>query len=529
MSITLQELVTKYTFDIKADPLNKLNDSLENTVAFATKVGAAAGAAASAIFGIVKFTADAGDQAYKMSQKIGISVERLQELQYAAKLSDVEAENFGVSMRFLSRNMNDAVNGSKEAQKTFKALGVSIGSKGALRGADEVLADLADKFAAMPDGAQKTAMAMDIFGRSGSDLIPFLNGGSKGIAELSEEARRLGIVMSTDQAKAGEAFNDNLTRLFASLNGVRNIIGNGLLPVINDLVLRFTDFVVTNRELISENLGQFFKTLGVFVKNVWQIFTRLTQVVLAVSRLFGGLNNMIKLVVAALSIFIALKFAYLLGTMTTALYLFITGLTIAQIKAWALNAAIMAIPLAIGALIVLVALLAEDLYTAFTDPEADTFFGMLFKGVKDLFNIFGEFFGNMSGWGQTLITYLLTPIRMVVNAFGALKDVMGFIFGDTRFGALMGQLGGRVSNLAGVDTANGGGLSSALGIRPETSPAASGSTGNLNAKTNITQNIQVGAGSDLSGITNAVSQGTKSGLDESLREASRIVPKKGGY
>lgn len=529
MSITLQELVTKYTFDIKDAPLEKLNDTLEKTVSFAAGVGAAASAAAGAIFGVVKFTADAGDQAFKMAQKIGISVEKLQELQYAAKLSDVEAENFGVSMRFLSRNMAEAAGGSKEAQKSFRALGVSIGSKGALRGADEVLADLADKFSTMPDGAEKTAMAMDIFGRSGADLIPFLNGGSKSIAELSAEARRLGIVMSTEQAKAGEEFNDNLTRMFTSLNGVRNIIGNGLLPVINDLVLKFTDFVVTNRALIAENLGEFFKTLGAFVKNVWQIFTRLAQVIITISRLFGGMNNMIKLVVGALSIFIALKFAYFLGTITTALYLFITGLTIASIKAWALNAAIMAIPIAIGALIVLVALLAEDLYTAFTDPEADTFFGMLFKGVKDLFNVFTEFFGQMSGWGQALITFLLTPVRMLVNAFGALKDVMGFIFGDTKFGALMSQLGGRIGNNLGLDVANGGGLGAAIGIRPDSNPSAGGSANNLNAKTNITQNINVGAGSDLSSVTGAVSQGTKNGLDESLREASRVLPKKGGY
>jgi hypothetical protein len=111
---------------------------------------------------------------------------------------------------------------------------------GQIRPTEQVLLDLADKFSVMPDGADKAALAVKLFGKEGLAIIPFLNQGREGITALMEEAQRLGLVMSEDVARASEAFNDNLTRLSAIFEGVQRQIGAAVVPVLAD----FTEQVI---------------------------------------------------------------------------------------------------------------------------------------------------------------------------------------------------------------------------------------------------------------------------------------------
>ena len=135
--------------------------------------------------------------------------------------------------------------GIGEAKDSFKFLGISaVDMQGNLRSTDSVLFELADKFKAMPDGTKKTALAMDILGKSGKDLIPLLNAGSEGLGEMLAEADSLGIVLSTKTAQSAEAFNDSLERLKTSFQGVLNaIIESGFLDTLTDLVNRFATWI----------------------------------------------------------------------------------------------------------------------------------------------------------------------------------------------------------------------------------------------------------------------------------------------
>jgi hypothetical protein len=102
-----------------------------------------------------------------MSEKTGIAIEELSALRYAAKLSEVDVETLGVSMQRLARGMEEtAKTGKGPAADAFRDLGVTAKtSDGQLRPFRDVLLDLSDKFAKMPDGPRKTALAMDLFGR----------------------------------------------------------------------------------------------------------------------------------------------------------------------------------------------------------------------------------------------------------------------------------------------------------------------------------------------------------------------------
>lgn len=186
--------------------------SLTNPISAVATVMAVTSAA---LVASVKSAIDTGDHLNKLSQKTGIAVESLSALAYAGKLSDVSIEALATGIKKLSVNMNEAaVSTNGKAAEAFRALNVSVkDSAGVLRGSDAVLGDISDRFADMEDGAGKAALAVAIFGKAGTDLIPFLNQGSKGIAQLKAEAEKLGLVMTGEVAKAAEEFNDNLKKL----------------------------------------------------------------------------------------------------------------------------------------------------------------------------------------------------------------------------------------------------------------------------------------------------------------------------
>ena len=203
--------------------------------------GASVAALGAGLTALVMPVARVGDEFFKLSQKTGVSVEALTALNYAAKLSDVSTEGLTKALQRLSVAMFDTQVNGEEGSAALKALGVSATDvHGQIRPTEQVLLDLADKFSAMPDGADKAALAVKLFGKEGLAIVPFLNQGREGITALMEEAKRLGLVLSEDVARASEAFNDNLTRLSAIFEGVQRQIGAAVIPVLAD----FTEQVI---------------------------------------------------------------------------------------------------------------------------------------------------------------------------------------------------------------------------------------------------------------------------------------------
>lgn len=196
--------------------------------------------AALALAGFVQHGAEVADQMGKMAQSTGVSVEALSGLSYAAKLSDVSTEDLGTSLNHLNKNLAAAAGGGKEQSAAFKALGISVrDSSGNVRGAGDVMGELADKFRGMEDGAGKAALAQELFGKSGARLIPLLNQGRDGIAEMTAEAQTFGLVITAETAAAAEEFNDNLTRLHSMADGVAVQLAANLSPSLNALVGEF--------------------------------------------------------------------------------------------------------------------------------------------------------------------------------------------------------------------------------------------------------------------------------------------------
>ena len=176
------------------------------------------------------------DDLSKAAQKAGVAAEDLQRLQYAADLSGVSAEKLQLSMGKLSVALTNIDDTSNESAKALKAMGLAAGAD-----VQQALGAIADRFASMPDGAQKTAEAIKLFGKAGADLIPLLNQGAAGIKEMADEADRLGIVISGPVLQQAEQFNDNLTRMGKAAEGIGKNITAGMLPAMTAVSESFVE------------------------------------------------------------------------------------------------------------------------------------------------------------------------------------------------------------------------------------------------------------------------------------------------
>lgn len=209
---------------------DELNSASKNLTGSFGKLGAAAKTALPFIGGaavvggftkMIKMTAEAGDKFAKMSQKVGISVETLSTFDHVAKLSGITIDTVAVGLRRFAQNALDMSRGIGEAKREFEALGIPVtDASGKVREMEDLLLDVAELFSRMEDGTVKTAMAMRLFGRSGTEMIPMLNKGREGIRNMMKEAEKLGLVFSAEKAKEMERFNDNMLRMKNQMKGL---------------------------------------------------------------------------------------------------------------------------------------------------------------------------------------------------------------------------------------------------------------------------------------------------------------------
>lgn len=202
--------------------MKNIKDTASRALGAITIAASAAGTALTVL--LTKSLRDADDM-LKLAKSVGTTVEQLSALRYAADLAGVSQEELGVAMKQLASRAVDAVNGVKASESAFRALGIQVrDSNGDIRSTDELIGDVAEAFSKAPDSITKTAVATDLFGKSGSKLIPLLNEGRAGIERLKEEAARYGLVIDTQAAAAAERFNDNLSRLKSIVTGFGNLL-----------------------------------------------------------------------------------------------------------------------------------------------------------------------------------------------------------------------------------------------------------------------------------------------------------------
>jgi len=195
---------------------------------------------------------DLGDNLAKASARTGVAVEELSELAFAADLSGADLATLELGLRKMSQTIVDAAAGSQSANDAFGRLGLTVADLAQLT-PDQQFKLLADQISQIFNPTLRAAMALDIFGRSGTRLLPLMADGAEGIERLERQARELGLTWSTADAKAAEAFRDTLTVLWKVIQRGIALVGGALVPVLSDAAQWITRATKTVSGWINRN------------------------------------------------------------------------------------------------------------------------------------------------------------------------------------------------------------------------------------------------------------------------------------
>ena len=188
------------------------------------------------------------DDLNTMASVTGLTTKQLQEFAYASDLIDVSTETLASSLKKLTSNMSNAQKGSGDVYETFKQLGVEFqNSDGTLRNSNEVFNETIKALGNVANETERDALAMKLFGKSATDLNPLIEGGIDTLAQMSEEANNLGLILSQDALDGANKFNDQIDMLKAKGKGVFQVIGtelaSQLAPSLEEVNKRANDVI----------------------------------------------------------------------------------------------------------------------------------------------------------------------------------------------------------------------------------------------------------------------------------------------
>ena len=256
------------------------NRSMQNVAATAGDVAGRIGGPFLALAGSVGFSlqqavtsfASTGDALDKMSQRIGITAEQLQEFSYAATHAGAAPEDLEDALKDLGTHMAEIANGldtSSSAFTLFQKLGIEMkDAAGNMRPVEQVFLDLADAIQRNEDPALRAKMAMATMGASGRKLIPMLAGGSDGLKQMAAQARDLGLVMSNDAVASAATMTDHMDDMRAVIGSVGNAIGAKLAPTVIRMSDRFRDLAAANREAFSQKFASVAERLAQTIEKI---------------------------------------------------------------------------------------------------------------------------------------------------------------------------------------------------------------------------------------------------------------------
>lgn len=298
--------------------IGKLGSSMQSA---GTKMAALGAGIVGPVFASAAAFASVGSALNDMSKRTGVATESLSVLQFAAEQTGTDMGGVETALKKMQKAIFAAGNGSKEAADALAMVGLSAGDLAGLS-ADQQIGKIADGLMAIKDPGTRAAVAMQIFGKSGTDILPMLEGGSAGMAAFAAEAKRLGLVMDSDTAAKADALGDAMDAVKASMKMAFIQVGGAVAPMLTSLANALS--------VAAANVGKFITANQQFVAVALNVGAALGVVgvaVYGVGTALRGLSSGISLVVKGFGLFSALASPVLLvaagiGAAVFALYKF---------------------------------------------------------------------------------------------------------------------------------------------------------------------------------------------------------------
>lgn len=255
------------------------------------------------LLAMAKGFSDVGDAVQKMSIRTGLSTEAVSELGFAAEQSGSDLAIFEKGIIGMQKALDAARTGTGPAAEALANLGLSA-QKLLGMSTEEQFKTLAEAISQVANPTLKATMAMDLFGKSGQKLIPFLEEGRDGIQALQDEAKSLGLSISQEEADSAAELNDALNRLTRSLKAIPIVIGSAVAPTLTSLLAPLTKIVVTASNWIKTNRALFVSALKIAaaISAAGSLLVGLGLAIVGVSTVLGGLASLATFAAGAIGV-----------------------------------------------------------------------------------------------------------------------------------------------------------------------------------------------------------------------------------
>lgn len=250
--------------------------------AAATAIGGAIAAGTTALVDMAVSCSATGDEIDKMSQKVGLSSESYQKWDYVLQLAGTDMASMKTGLKTLTNKMDDAVNGNEKAIASFEAIGISLEDLAGMS-REDLFAATVTAFQGMEDTAERAALANDLLGKSGIELIPIFNQSAEATKQLMDQAEQYGIIMSDELVEDSAAFNDSLTTLEKTTEGFKNNLVGQFLPgltLVTDGLAGVIAGVDGSEDSISQGIDNITVTFEKIIPQLEGIINKIVPVIL---------------------------------------------------------------------------------------------------------------------------------------------------------------------------------------------------------------------------------------------------------
>lgn len=264
-----------------------LGKGIKTVAAWGTAIATAAVAAGTAIYNSATSAAAAADNIDKMSQKIGVSREAYQELDFICSQCGMSVDTLQTGVKTLTAAMDGAASGTASNVEQFEKLGVAVtNADGSFRSQEDVLFDTLTALQGMTDQTEKARLAAELFGRSGTELMPLLNGEAGSIEEMKQQAHELGLVLDDELIDNGVNLTDSLDQTKRALQAIAVNLGGSFMPIIEQI----SDYIQTFIPTISEMITGLSPTITQLLEGMLPSFmTIISEIFPQLISLFGAL------------------------------------------------------------------------------------------------------------------------------------------------------------------------------------------------------------------------------------------------
>ena len=277
----VNELVSKFSFIGDLKPQQTFNENLNKSIGLMGAMVGAIGALGVGLFAFTSSTLDPIDQLNDFSNEIGVNIEAIQELGFAAQMNGSSMEAMQSSLSGISKSIGDASRDLGRGKQAYEDLGISLkDGNGNLKTADVMFTELGEKMQKLNYTQEQMK---SIAGNLGIDssLLQLLKTSGKEIDDFRLKARALGIVTGEDAEKAGD-FNDALDTLKYAMGAISNFVAIGLAPAFTDIISKMVDWLSASRDLITNGL----QYMSRVIVSLSEAVVRLSPIIVAIGLAF---------------------------------------------------------------------------------------------------------------------------------------------------------------------------------------------------------------------------------------------------